>query len=360
MEKSTILKLFLNLGLQIDQRALNILSENPDILELVLKTEKESLPTVITGEFLESLLNKTEEQKISVEQLSKVANYRYEFIRDLFITQQKLNNLLSINKITDKTKQFSVIGIVSEINDILTLEDVTGQAVFEIDKEQSKYIVEDEVIGLVCERKFGVNEVKQVIYPDIPIKKEISKTQSSEKCFFISDIHLDSPNFNRNYYKNFLSWIKEQKNIHIFAFGDISRKKEDIIKFISDMPQSTRFYSKADALKPITLNIQNIQILLSPGEHLHHYMNLWNTTLETTIINLLKKRNLNPILTPSSYNNAFLLETIPDIIVFSGVNKATTINYKGITIVTNGSFLTEPIYWLINLQTRETFKIDFS
>ena len=240
------------------------------------------------------------------------------------------------------------------------LEDTTGQATFILNKEISKFIVEDEVVGFVCEQQHGVNVVKHIVYPDIPLNRESKKTESSEKCFFVSDIHMDSTAFNKNYYKNLLDWLNEQDNLKIFVLGGISSKKEDTSKFLSDIPHPAYFCYEKNTKKLIPKRIYNIQVLLSHDSFLQYYMNLWNSSADMTIIDLLRKRNLNPILTPENYNNSFLLEEVPDVIAISGTNKATLTNYKGTTIITTGSFTTEPIYWLINLQTRETFKINFS
>ena len=140
-----------------------------------------------------------------------------------------------------------------------------------------------------------------------------------------------------------------------------TKKQDDITRFLSDIHKPIQIYSEEAISKSlISAKVENIQIAMTYGTFLQCYMNLWSTPASTTLANLIKKRNLNPLISPEFYNNAHLLENIPDILVVGGAGKAEHTNYKGTTILTNGSFLTEPIYWLINLQTRETFKIDFS
>lgn len=363
MDKATILKLFLTRGTQIDQGALDFLVNNQSTLETILKLDKTKLPPVITVDFLKSILSISSigiGQEISINQLSQIVNYRYGFLKKILETKEELVNLVSINKISEKMKHFSVIGVVLEKSDTVVLEDTTGQATFILDKEMSKFVVEDEVLGFVCEQQYGVNIVKHIVYPDIPLNRESKKTESSEKCFFVSDIHMDSTTFNKNYYKNLLEWLNKQDNLKIFVLGGISSKKEDTSKFLSDIPHPAYFWYENNAKKPTTKQMDDVQLLLSYDSFLQYYMKLWNISIDTTIVNLLRKRNLNPILTPENYNNSFLLEEVPDVIAISGTNKATLTNYKGTTIITTGSFTTEPIYWLINLQTRETFKINFS
>ena len=365
MDKITILKSFLNRGAQLDKGVLDLLATDDNILNQVLKIEENKLPPVITNKFLKSLspnIKLTEDyKKLSINQLSKIVVDRYEFIKSLLVYRKELVNLISINRISEKIKQFSVIGAVSDINDVLTLEDPTGSDTFIINRELAKTIVEDEIIGIVCERQSGTNDVNYIVYPDIPLKRENNKTESLENYFFISDMNMDSPDFNQNYYKNLINWLKKQKNLKIFILGGVSSRKEDITKLLSDIHHPVELYSEESITSsPAIIQIENLQILLTHGLFLDHYNKLWGTPPDITIMNLLRKRNLNPILTPWSYNNSFLLADIPDIIVMGGVNKSTSANYKGTTILTNGSFKTEPAYWLINLQTRETFKIDFS
>lgn len=364
MDKTTILKMILSRGAQVDQGSLDFLVDNPNIVETVLKLDEKELPTVITLEFLKPLMPIGERvldtnQKFSISQLSQVLNYRYEFLRKLLENKEELTNLISINKISEKLKEFSVIGMVSEKGYDVILEDSTGQANFALDKEKSKFIVEDEVVGFACEQYNGLFVVKNIIFPDIPLNKESKKAEGLEKCFFISDIHMDNPNFNSGCYQNLLNWLNKQENLKIFILGGISKNNEDSSKFLSDISHSI-YFSENNIKHPITKQVDNMQIMLVRDTFLQDYMKLWNSPIGETVVNLFKKRNLNPTLTPTNYTNAFLLEEIPDIIVISGTNKPTLTNYKGTTIITTGSFLTEPIYWLINLQTRETFKTDFS
>ncbi len=358
MNRSAIVRLFLEHGTQVDQSALTVLENNPEIINSILTENVGKLPSVITIQFLESFqsIKQNTPEKISVDQLAQVLSYRYEFLRNLLLDREELVNLTSINKISGKIKQFSIIGIVSEINGYITVEDSTGHTTFKINKTISKHLVEDEVVGLVCENIGEGTEVKEIVYPDIPLQKENNRTGKSEKCIFISDIQINSEKF-KYYYRNLLKWLEDQKDLQVFVLGGISK---DSSKLSSDISHPVHFYSENEIRIPSTFKIGNIQLLISNGSFLNRYMNLWKSSTDITIIQLLKKRNLNPILSPESYNNNFLLETIPDIIVLSGTQELISANYKGTTILTTSSFATEPIYWLTNLQTREIFKIDLS
>lgn len=355
MDKSDIIHLFLKSGAQINSAALEILLKNPQVLEKILQIDKNKLPTVITTDFLDSLSPSIENLgRVTVSGLTQVISYRYNFVRDIILNKSELMNLVSINKIGDKLKQFSVIGIVFEKNDILTLEDPTGQDEFKVDKELAKYIVEDEVIGAVCERVKNTNKITQIVYPDIPLKRETKNTKTTQEYLFISNLNITSQPPDITYYENFLNWAKKHKNIKIIVSGG-DNDTEDYAKILSDMPSNIEVHKE-----PSKIKIEDMDILLMNNGILKDYMILWNTTIEETIINLLKKRNLDPTLRPESYNNTFLLDTIPDAIIVGDVGTPATTNYKGITIAINGNLIREPIYWIINLQTREALKINFS
>lgn len=355
MDKSTIIHLFLKSGAQINSDALEILLKKPQVLEKVLQGDKSNLPTVITTDFLESLSHDIENSdQVTVSDLTQVLSYRYNFVRDILLNRFELVNLVSINKIGDKLKQFSVIGIVFEKDDVLTLEDQTGQGEFEVDKELVKYIVEDEVIGAVCERVKNMNKIIQIVYPDIPLNRETKNTKTRQEYIFISNLNTTQQHPDVTYCKNFLDWAKNNNNIKIIISGR-ANDIEYYAKILSDIPSNIEFHQELSKIK-----IEDMDIILMDNKILKNYMALWNTTIEETIINLLKKRNLNPILGPESYNNTFLLDTIPDVIIVGDVEKPSATNYKGITIAINGNLIREPIYWIINLQTREALKINFS
>jgi DNA polymerase II small subunit/DNA polymerase delta subunit B len=360
MDRGTILRRFLILGSQVDNDALNELVEKPDILNKLLEMDKNNLPTVITPEFLNSI-SESEEKAITVEQLSQKLNYRYNFIRNLLTDNEELANLISINRINENLKAFSIIGMVIEKNDSIIVEDGTGRISFRAGGNNMEYVVDDDIIGLVCEQEHGRTEVRKVVYPDIPFRKDVRKSATGKKCIFISDLHMGSPDFNKAYYQNLLKRIEVEGNVTVYTIGGISKKKEDVIKFEEDVKQHHgEVYPISKINETLRVKTGEIEILLVNGMFLEYYMKLWNTPPDATMIQLIKKRNLSPTITPSSYSNGFLLGKPPDIIAVGGTGHATSANHKGTTVLTSGSFKSAPVYWLVNLQSRETFKIDLS
>jgi DNA polymerase II small subunit/DNA polymerase delta subunit B len=114
---------------------------------------------------------------------------------------------------------------------------------------------------------------------------------------------------------------------------------------------------------PSLLEIGGVSILLMQGEFLENYQKIFDVSPEAAAVNMLKKRHMNPTFEFNRKiykDDPFFLDEIPDILVFTHFRKPGTANYKGTTVISNGSFSTEPIYWIINLKTRETIKINFT
>ncbi len=355
MDKSTILRTFLSYGAQVDADALQLLSDNPTVLDTILSLGKEKLPPVITQDFIKSFIE-PKKTIVSVNQLSEVLSHRYEVITNLLIEKEDLKNLVSINKITEKLKNFSVIGAVVENNgESVILEDKTGSVNFKISSNLSKFLVEDDIIGVVCEYSGTIPNIIDVVYPDIPLKKDFTTINEEKNYIFLSDLHIDSPQFNENRYKKLIEIINEQKNAEIFVLGGMSESVDDANKLLSDIKHRIHLLSNASQ----TSKMDNILVFQTRGDFLTKYSDIWKTSPETAVVNLVKKRNLNPILTSTSYNNSFLLENVPDIISIGGSTPFAT-NYKGTTIISTGNLNKNPIFWNINLKTRETFKIDLS
>jgi DNA polymerase II small subunit/DNA polymerase delta subunit B len=375
MERQQIIKKILTAGYQLDSEALDFFVKNPKkVEEFFLKKENVKTPTTITLGFLDDLLKEKEpERKINIKDYQNFFNERFGAIKSVFSRKASLTNLISVNKISPRLKNFSIIGMVREkARDGVVLEDTTGKVEIQFkNKDILSDVVEDEVLGVVCEQEGTVVFGENLIFPDIPLKHEVNKTKEDVYCLFLSDFHLNSDSFNKKHYSKFIDWIKNKNNINIFILGDVSSNIEDVNDLLSNIPKSNTTYIlrgeidpniKNTLQNPYTFQKDGVKIFLFHNPRLNDYGDLWGTP-EKAITNLIKKRNLDPIFTPDSKiyeRDPYLLEEIPDIIVAGHTHIPSNINYKGITILTTGSFVSQPIFWLMNLRTREILKIDFS
>lgn len=125
MEKSEIIKKFLTKGVQITGSALDFFASNPEKIGTFL-SEQLHYPSTITLEFINEALKTSqtsavqsikpykERGKASVNDIVDFFNKRYEFFGNLLSKRLDLINLVSINKVSDKIKKFSIIGMVKE------------------------------------------------------------------------------------------------------------------------------------------------------------------------------------------------------------------------------------------------------
>jgi DNA polymerase II small subunit/DNA polymerase delta subunit B len=386
MEKEKIIKTFLEKGYQLDSNSLEFFFENPEKQEIFIsKIKNIRIPPTISLEFARSLIEQDvevlkiinpfkDEKPFTIESMTKHFTSRYESIKKYFIGRFELVNLISINKITPNTRKFSLIVMVKEKNgNSLLVEDFTGDTSVEVLDKTLDQIVLDEVIGIVCEQDDETITVNKIIFPDIPLKRDIPKTEKDICALFLSDIFLDR-SVNSEKILERINEIKCEK-IYVFVLGNISSNLEEIKNFFNQLPlNSYKIFLKGEidpdaevgdinfSSSAALIKIENkITILLCNGKIFSEYKKIWaGQTSENIMLNLLKKRHLNPVFELNkriSEEDSYTIDQVPDIFISSNFGNPGITNYKGTTIISNGSFLSEPIYWLINLRTRENIKM---
>jgi DNA polymerase II small subunit/DNA polymerase delta subunit B len=109
---------------------------------------------------------------------------------------------------------------------------------------------------------------------------------------------------------------------------------------------------------PVFLNIEDkIKLLLCDGKKLSSYKGVLGEKTEEIMLNLLKKRHLDPVFSIEKiiYEDLFTIDVIPDIFLSFDFGAPGLINYKGTTIISYGD--SEQMFWIVNLKTRENLKI---
>jgi DNA polymerase II small subunit/DNA polymerase delta subunit B len=391
MDSQEIIKLFLNKGLQIDPKSLEFFLANKEKLEDFLKKmsgKKDELPSSITIDFVKKILCELEilqdfsvpQKTYTTENAIHFFNNRYETMKKFFIDNPSLENLISVNKITENTNKFSIIAMVKEKDSAektIFVEDQTGEILVSVEGKEFDDIVPDEIIGLVCEKSGNIPKASNVLFPDVPLKRDVNKTEDDVFCLFISDFHFESENFNKKYYENFLKWLGKFKypNLHIFVLGGVSSDEKTVKEFFSKLPKDsvkiylqdekdTHFSADCNLSNPCLVKIDNVVMLLCSGGVLEYYVKLWSSlSVEKVMLNLLKKRHTDPVFSANKKifsEDIFILKTLPDIFVASHFHMPGELNYKGTSILSLGSFTQQPTFWLTNLKTREIIKLDFT
>ncbi len=219
-------------------------------------------------------------------------NARFKAIEAMLRNRQELQNVMSISRVRGKKDRdtVSIIGLVSSKqltkngNFMLTVEDPTGIIKVLVNKnnrqayEMALDIVHDEVIGIAGVNGDNIVFANSVIWPDIPIQKELRKCPEESYAICLSDFHVGSYNFLEENFIKFLKWLngkagnERQKNIakkvkYIFIVGDLvdgvgiypGQDSELKIKDIYE-----QYNACAELLKQIP---KRIRIIISPGNH---------------------------------------------------------------------------------------------
>ena len=392
-DRKQILSYFLSEGYQLDEKALDFLINNPNRKDDALRFLRESQPktTTLTYEDVTKLFATSEakfeiiksphiiEKPYSSETVTNYFSLRYDFIKNILQRRIELVNLTSINKI-GHTKQFSLITLIREIDYVeksLVVDDKTGSLKIFLHDIKSHPLLKDEVVGIVCKRDGDRIKATSILSPNMPTKREITRAENNIKCVFLSDFHLDNVNINRQFHENYKRWCDglKEDNLWFFILGGISDEIKQIGEFLKSLPIQSKkvLFGNPQTISeakntiflddPSTVKLDNITLFLSSGNFLKKYEESFKPSPENMLIQLIRKRHLNPTYDaykPLYEKDPYILDTIPDIIALSSSETPTITNYKGITTLTTGSFLTQPTFWVVNLHTRETIKIDFT
>jgi DNA polymerase II small subunit/DNA polymerase delta subunit B len=346
MEKSDILRLFLEKGYQIDIETLNYFFKNEKSFKKFLEEiDNKSAPPTITKDFvdltlesdIEITVHQTEKKIMAVEDLSKIIFSKYIIIKKILLTHLDLTNLLSVNKITEKTKKFSLIGIVSAIDEAsktLTIADDTGEIILKTDQKIFEDILLNDVLGFICEKN-EQTYVKSIIFPDIPLRRTIKSLTEDVKAIFTEKISKNVVDFCAN----------EPHLVYVFTFSphegeDMLPKNMKIIHISSNSPTSV-------------VISKTFHIFLFNSDFLKKVMK--ERKPEEFLVSMLKRRYINATASfdCNFVNDAFIFENVPDVIVVKDLCEALQTNYKGTTILA----LDSNSFWVINLKTREIIKL---
>ncbi len=168
-EKETVKK-FLEHGFQITNDTIPLVSKNTDIIIKKLENLKPR-PFIVTKKHVEPILSnnkkKIEHKPVKINDFIQYLQSKYEDFRKVILEKNKLENLLSINKISEQSDNFSLIVLVRKINkDSLLVEDLTGEVNIFFNEDISKKINNislDDVIGIKCEQKNSKIKIKDII-----------------------------------------------------------------------------------------------------------------------------------------------------------------------------------------------------
>lgn len=353
MNKAELVKTFLQKGAQIQPDALEALLNNPSLVQFLLeRLEKTKLP-IVDGELIQELLKpsfrvlrdiKIERRQCNLVEVVACLLHRYERLKQFL--EPQLPACVSINKLSDSSW---IIGMVSELGEgWVKVEDPSGQ----VSVRCEAMLLPNTVVALKCKWVEENYEAVEVVWPDVPTRPV--KKAGNGWCAFISDLHL-------NERPEALEQVQEKLRAlnpsYTFVLGDVSPRRDELEQFLNSLPGRVFFLKgeldACDAPDACWVEVEGLKLLLMHGQHLEPYLK--RGKVSQILLNLLRSRHLHPLHVGSS--DPYLLEEVPDVLVTGHVHEATLTNYKGITLLSLGSALTQTKYWALNLGSREVVEL---
>ncbi len=187
-------------------------------------------------------------KKRTFQDFVSVFNNRFKSLSAMLKVRSELDNAISISRLYTKkhNDRTAIIGMIFDKqytknnNIILSVEDTTGLCTVIVKKgdnnkelfETAENLVLDEVIGITGVLLNKAVFAEKIIFPDIPLTKELKKQKEEEFVVLLGDTHFGSKEFMKEDFKRFLKWINkdmgndEQKAIaskvkYIILTGDI-------------------------------------------------------------------------------------------------------------------------------------------
>ncbi len=269
-QKSMVENTFVKLGLSLEIR------KEREIVERVDK--KESIESGYRIFYADTKPNK----KLEVRDFSNHFRARYGALQSILRNRRELQNLISINKISNDRQSVSIIGIVCEKritknkNLIIRFEDMTGEISGLVKAESDAFkktgeLLLDDVVGIKASGSRNMLFVHDIFFPD-SFLTEKTRFNNEGSVAFLSDVHCGSNKHLGKSFGRFLDWINSEdeaaKNVkYIFFTGDnvdgvgIFPGQESLLSLKS---MNEQYSLLASYIKRIP---SNITIFMCPGQH---------------------------------------------------------------------------------------------
>ncbi len=383
MEKEEIVRKFLEAGLQIDLKTLEYFLNHQNKISsfFSLIAEKSPGSPIITINVVEKMFSSSDEQirvlkefspfkkEITIEQQVELLNQKYNGVSEILLKKIDLMGVISINKIDKNLRKFSIIGMVREKDDeekTALVEDKTGKLSVSFQKQEEFALLEDDdVIGLVIDNFNDKLSCTKIVWPDIPLRRESTRTSKKLNLSFVATADI---------LEKMGGWLKSNSKEENIIF--IASKTDGIEKFSGENPNTTIItYNENIPLTPmgnsriiginhnsvVGIGPVNVMVLerklfeeyLAPGK---------DVDAKDVIIKFLKKRflagKINYI--ERKFVSDFFLNQIPDMIFVMGSENFSESNYKNATIVSMPDSNNSKFFYFVKLDSRESIKVDLT
>ncbi|MEM4271503.1 MAG: hypothetical protein QXD13_00185, partial [Candidatus Pacearchaeota archaeon] len=178
----------------------------------------------------------TTTKKIEVNDFVESFRSRYLQMQRILMARPNLQNLVSINKISNNRQSLSIIGMVSEKrvtknkNLMVRFEDLTGEisglVKFENEEvfKKADELQLDDVVGIRASGNRDFLYIHDIIYPDAFLPQRI-KFEEDISIAFLSDVHAGSKMHLGKNFERFIEWLNSEdenakKIKYLFFVGD--------------------------------------------------------------------------------------------------------------------------------------------
>ncbi len=230
----------------------------------------------------------------SIEGFVDYFSDRYERLSKILRQRDPLKDAATIEwvRTTSHREGLRIIGLVSDIratrkgHTLIELEDPTGTLPVLVLGDASELqgptreLVRDEVIGVEgnLSKDKGMLIAKEIFFPDVPLKKGLTKSEVPLALALLSDIHVGSVKFLEDDFLKFIKWVRGEIGTHqqrelasrvkyLVIGGDlvdgvgIYPEQEDELA-IRDIYQQYGKLAEYLSLLP-----EHIEIVIIPGNH---------------------------------------------------------------------------------------------
>lgn len=220
-------------------------------------------------------------------------NYRYDKLAKILRDRDPLRDAATIE--WAKSSAYTDVRMIGMVNDIrptkkghiiIELEDPTGvipALVLNTERaliETSKELVKDEVIGIEGSTGKGRDLVivKEIFFPDVPVKNGLKRSEVPLALALISDMHVGSTKFIEEDFLKFIKWLRGELGNH--------KQKElaDRVKYLvvgGDLVDGVGIYPEqegelrikdiyeqyAKITEYLAMVPEHIEIIVLPGNH---------------------------------------------------------------------------------------------
>ncbi len=241
--------------------------------------EEDSKVRIISMDYCEG-------KKLKVGDFINYFRNRFLNMRGFLQNNSLLDNLVSIDKISNLKQGISIIGMISgkkitkNKNMILDVEDLTGRIKILINKdnkdvfEKAEDLALDSVIGFKC---FGNREIlfaQEIVFPEARLF-ERKRSPIEEYALFLGDLQYGSKKFMRENFLKFINYLnggignvqETDKIKYLFIVGDLVSGVgvyPDHERDLEIVDLEDQYLRVANLLSKIR---KDIKIIISPGNH---------------------------------------------------------------------------------------------